>query len=304
MTTTPQTTDTPLSSRPTAPGSAEPIAATAPRRLTAREASAVPLPERVPWEVLGPEFLRAWGYPRGVWEPEHLEILGPTGSGKSYFERTILTERARLRGSHVVILATKPADRTLSEMGWPVVTTWPPRKRWGERRSMAQVIYWAKAPSLDDEGQARQKAAVKHLLDELWRPDANTILVFDEIAYVEQDLGLSTPVRRYYREARAMGITLVATTQRPQGVSRYVHSESVWSVFFTPKDEEDCERMAQVAGDKNYYRTVLPTLDRTKREFLLVHNLTNERYISHIPKGPSGPKEPPKKEAHRVTHQT
>jgi hypothetical protein len=261
-------------------------------QTAARRAAAMPLPERVPWEELQRDFIAAWGYPRGVWEPEHLEILGPTGSGKSWFERTVLIERARLRGSHVVILATKPADKTLQLMGWPIVETWPPRKGWLDNRDMSCVIYWAKAPTLDDAGKEIQKRKVRALLSSLWRPDSNIILVFDEIAYVEIDLGLRTEVARYYREARALGITIVASTQRAQGVSRYVHSESVWSVGFTPKDDDDAERMAQVFGNKFYYRRVFDSLDRTKREFVLVHNLTNERYISHIPnvKKPSGEK--------------
>jgi DNA helicase HerA-like ATPase len=230
--------------------------------------------------------MEVWGYPNGKFMPEHLEILGPTGSGKSYFERTILLERARLRGSHVVVVATKPADSTLTGMGWPIVTHWPP----GYKKP--QVIYWAKAKGLGVEARAGQRAAVEHLLNQLWKKDANIIVVFDEIAYVEHELGLRTHIATYYREARGLGITIVATTQRPQGVSRYIHSESTWSVFFAPKDEEDAERMAQVAGSKKYYKPVLLDLDRSAREFLLVHNLTNKRYISSIP--PQSPTPQPK----------
>lgn len=221
--------------------------------------------------------MAVWGYPNGRFMPEHLEILGPTGSGKSYFERTILSERARLRGSHIVIIATKPADETLTGLGWPVVATWPP----GYKKP--QVIYWAKARGLSSEGRATQRAAIEHLLNQLWKKDSNIIVAFDEIAYVEQELGMRTHIATYYREARGLGITIVASTQRPQGVSRYVHSESTWSVFFAPKDEEDAERMAEVAGSKKYYKPVLLDLDRSAREFLLVHNLTNKRYISFIP---------------------
>ena len=75
----------------------------------------------------------------------------------------------------------------------------------------------------------------------------------DEIVYVEQELKLATVTSRYLREGRALGITVVATTQRPAGVSRTLHSETAWSVFFAPKDEEDAERMAQIAGNKTYF---------------------------------------------------
>jgi hypothetical protein len=241
-----------------------------------------PYPPRVDWDTdLGPDFIEAWGRPRGQWMPEHLIILGPNGSGKSWFEREILQSRARLRGSHIVILATKPADETLSSMGWPVVTHWPPSE-W-RKRETAQVIYWAKADGLGREALEEQRAKVLALLNDLWHPDSNCVIVFDEIAYIAQELGLSTHITTYYREGRALGITIVANTQRPQGVPRVVHSESTWAICFAPKDEDDAERVAQALGDKKHYRDVLMDLDRSKREFLLTHNLTREAYISHIP---------------------
>ena len=246
--------------------------------------------------------MAAWGYPRGVWMPEHLEMLGQTGSGKSFFERTILVERARLRGSHIVIVATKPADKTIAATGWPIVTTWPPATGWTkDKKKYEQVIYWAKADGLGKEGREKQSAKVEHLLESLWKPDSNIVVAFDEIAYIDGELGLRPQVERYFREGRGLGITVVASTQRPQGVTRYMHSESTWSVFFAPKDEEDAERMAQVAGYKLYYKRCLAELDRSQFEFLLVHNMTGEAYISSLPPKPGPidaagvPKEPVKK---------
>lgn len=248
-------------------------------------------PPRVAWEELGPDFLEAWGRPHGQWQPEHVEILGPTGSGKSYFEKHILLERVRLRDSAVVILLTKPADKTLLAMDWPVVTSWPPSE-WNSKNR--QVIFHAKSEGLGKAARARQAEKVEDLLDKLWHPDANVILAVDEIAYVEQELGLRTHMTTYFREARTLGITIVASTQRPAGVSRAVHSETAWVAAFAPKDEDDAERMAQILGDKRHYRDVLMDLDRERREFVLVHNLSREAYISHIPGKKSPEKSSPK----------
>lgn len=269
------------------PASSPPTAETEPEPTEARlTAAGRPYPQRVPWEELGPDFLEAWGRPNGHFEPEHMEILGKTGSGKSYFEKHILTERAKLRGSHVVILLTKPADKTILSMDWPVVTSWPP-SQW--KKENAQVIYWAKSTGLSPQARAAQAAKVEELLNALWHPDSNVILAMDEIAYVEQELGLRTHVTTYFREGRTLGITVVASTQRPAGVSRTVHSETSWVVAFSPKDEDDAERVAQICGDKKHYMEVLADLDREKREFVLVHTLTREAYISHLP--------PPQKKA-------
>lgn len=253
------------------------------------EALGRPLPERVPWELVGPDFIRAWGRPRGRVSPEHVAIYGPTGSGKSWFERTILEERVRARGSHVVVIATKPADATLTGMGWPITTVWPPKRNWRDKRgSHDQVIFWAKADGLDTAGREQQRKKIEDLLSQLWRADSNVVVVFDELAYIEQELNLSTTVTTYFREARALGITIVANTQRPSGVTRYMHTESGWSVFFAPKDVQDAERMAETAGDKVYFLRVFKELRRDKYEFCLVHSLTNEVVISSIPKKTSG----------------
>ncbi len=250
-------------------------------------------PDRVPWEELGPDFLDAWGRPHGNFQPEHVEILGQTGCGKTYFEKHILTERVRLRNSAVVILLTKPMDKTLAQLDWPVVTSWPP-SQWNDKNR--QVIYHARSEGLSKAARARQAEKVEELLDKLWHPDANVVLAVDEIAYVEQELGLRTHMTTYFREGRTLGITVVASTQRPAGVSRVVHSETAWAVAFAPKDEEDAERVAQILGDKRHYRDVLMDLDREKREFVLVHNLSREAYISHIPGPKRKAKADPKKD--------
>lgn len=238
--------------------------------------------ERVPWSVLGPQFISTWGYARGEAMPEHVEILGQTGSGKSYFETCILLQRQRARGSHIVVVATKPADATLTATGWPVVDKYPP-----DDPRVTAVIFWPQAAGLDKEGQHQQAAKIMSLLAKLWHPDANIIIVFDEIAYLCNDLNfpdlpLKIALAKYYREGRGLGITIVASTQRPQGVIRQMHSESGWTVCFAPKDEEDAERMAQVLGGKKTYLPILKTLNRQKYEFLIVHGLTGKMYISWI----------------------
>lgn len=259
-----------------------------PTGLTRAQAAArKPLPQRIPWEELGPDFYAAWGFPHGHFMPEHLSIYGPTGSGKSYFESTVLAERGRVRGSHIVIIATKPADSTVSALGWPIVSHWPPRRGWSKKEKTERVVFWAKAKGLTPDARARQALLVEDLLSKLWKPNSNIIVAFDEISYVQNDLGLKTMVETYFREGRTLGITVVASTQRPANVTRYMHSEATWCVFFAPKDEDDAERMAEVAGNKNYYLRVFSELHRDQHEFLLVHNLTNEAYISSIPKGGS-----------------
>jgi hypothetical protein len=237
---------------------------------------------RVPWSQLGPSFMRQWGYPTRAGkrrrQPEHVEILGQNGSGKSFWVRLMLQQRAALRGSHIAVVATKPDDDTLTGFGWPIIDHWPPD--YGKN----QVIFWVKSKGISKAGRAEQRAKILEFLEKNWKPRANIIIYFDEVAYVCRDLNLNLEVEKYFREGRALGITVVATTQRPQGVTRYMHSESSWTVCFAPKDDEDCERMAQVLGGKRTYMPILWQLNRQNFEFLIVHNLTGEMAISWIDK--------------------
>lgn len=236
--------------------------------------------ERVPWEQLGPEFIKSWGRPGGRFDPEHLTVYGKSGGGKTYFVGHVLHERARQRGSHVVVVATKKADATISSYGWPVLEDWPPG--YGEN----QVIYWARAKGLSAEHRIPQRVKVKKLIDALWKKDANIVVYWDELAYLEQGLKLKVELETFYREGRANGITNVASMQRPSGVSRLAHSEAGWTVAFPPKDADDRKRVAEVLGDRARFQAVLDSLDRTKHEFLIRHDRSGEAYISHLPKPP------------------
>jgi hypothetical protein len=235
--------------------------------------------ERVAWRDLGPSFVREWGYPHGRFEPEHLTVYGKSGSGKTYFAGYVLRQRVRARASHVVVVATKRADKTISAMGWPVIDTWPPS--YGQN----QVIYWAKAKGISAAHRVPQAAKVKALMDALWRADSNIIIYWDELSYIEVMLKLRPELETFYREGRSHGITNVAVMQRPSHVTRLAHSEAGWTVVFPPKDQDDRKRIAEVLGDRARFMAALADgqLDRTRHEFLIKHELTGEVYVSHLP---------------------
>lgn len=236
-------------------------------------------PERIPWSVLGPEFIAAWGRPRGKNEPEHLQILGPSGSGKGVLQRDILLERARRRQSHMVFVATKPADKTTMSMGWPVTDTWK-----GVQQH-EQVIYWPKTSRL---GQARKEymaAKIMDLLGRLWTPDSNTVVVFDELMRLEK-LGpdVKEMTEMYFTEGRALGITCVYGKQRTQGVARDATGNTDWKITFRMNDEDDTARVAELFGSRREYIPVINSLDRERFEFLIQHRMTLTTYISWVDK--------------------
>jgi hypothetical protein len=231
-----------------------------------------PVP-RVPWLELRDSFTREWGFPSGVPTAEHVAVLGPTGQGKTLLIAELVSARARARESHVVFIATKPGDATLARLGWPVIRAWPPG--YGQ----AQVVFWPRAGK-PSSGAGPQKMAIRRLLDDLWVPSSNRIVVFDEIATIENDLGLRRQVARYWREARSVGITIVAGTQRPRAVSRHMFSEPSWVFLFRFTDQDEARRAGEVGGNRRRIAAAVGEL--RPHEFLAIHTRTGELAISRV----------------------
>lgn len=232
---------------------------------------------RAPWSQVWPEFIGQWGYADGTFEPEHLEILGPSGSGKTYFEATVLQERVKARQSAVVFIATKRIDKTIMKLGWPIVDTW---RGVTQHR---QVIFWPRTKAIGEKRDAYQEAKIYELLSRIWASGAKVIVVFDEVAKVETlSRRLKACVAMYWREARSGGITIVAMKQRGQGALRDMHSEAAWIAAFKPKHEEDGKFVGAAMGSWRTWLPVLQSLDRDKREFVLLHAVTGEAVISWV----------------------
>lgn len=239
--------------------------------------------------MLGPEFIASWGQPRGKIMPEHLECVGPSGSGKSFLLVDILKERVRRRKSATIFVATKQADATVDQLGWPVVDTWA-----GVRKH-DQCVFWPKTDRIGRERDEYQSAKIENLLDHLWQPAANTVVDFDEMGRLET---LSPRMRSillmYVREGRSHGITCVLSKQRIQGAMRDMHSETDWKISFRMNDREDNERSAELFGSKKEYLPVLEGLNREAHEFLIQHKLTDTQYVSWVdrPLAPQKPQRP------------
>jgi hypothetical protein len=221
--------------------------------------------------------MRDWGRPDGKVMPEHMEVLGPSGTGKSRFIAQILQERAVRRQAHEVFIATKPADATIVKLGWPIV------KDWRGVSQNPQVIFWPRTGALGARRKAYQEARIRDLLDRLWEPGSNTVVCFDEIAYVQKlSRELFDIIEMYLREGRSSGITLVMGKQRPQGVTREMHANTVWVISFKPADQDDTERTAELFGPRKLWVPILDSLNQDAYEFLIMNRRTKVAFISTI----------------------
>jgi nucleoside-triphosphatase THEP1 len=235
-------------------------------------------PKRIPWSRLGPAFTRKWGLadPKDP-QPEHMEIVGQNGSGKSYLMCTVLQDRQKRRKTRAVIVCTKKADRVFTRLGWPVVDDL------GGLAKHPNAIYWPQTRAMGTKRKEFHDRKVSELLHSLWQKDANVIVAFDEIGYVESLSGeMKALVQQYWREARSLGITVVGMKQRPQGALRDMHSEAYWTAAFKPKDRADLERWAELFGARRDWMPVFDSLDRQKREFIIGNPVYDEAFISWV----------------------
>lgn len=238
--------------------------------------------DRVPWSQLAQEFAETWGRadPSDP-QPEDVEVIGQKGSGKTLWSCKAVQERMMVRKTPCVILQSKPADETVTKLGWPIITNGDIRRVQKERWS----IYWPQTNKTGRERKLYQADHFRNLLDALWRPGANCIVMFDDIGYIQSLVTsdgepINPIIEMYLREGRSEGITNVLVKQRPQGAKREMHSETIWTVAFAPKDEDDKERWAQLMGNKKAWMPVFDALDNSKHEFVIRNSNTGLAVIS------------------------
>lgn len=216
---------------------------------------------------------------------EHVAIVGPTGSGKT----TLGLELCQLIGSRtardgrparVVIFGTKPRDRTLTALRWPIIrgSDWPPG--YGQEH----VIVWPR-PRDPHTAAARQGRVFRHVMLAIYREGGQTVYI-DEAAYFEEKppagLGLAPTIAQYWSSARALDLTLIAGTTRPKHVSRLMWSEPSWVCAFRVEDEDDLRRVRELGGGREL-EAIIERLGG--HEFVCVHRPRHgERayYVSRV----------------------
>jgi hypothetical protein len=234
-------------------------------------------PPRIPWSELGPDFIEEWGHSGGKMSGEHVEIMGQTGSGKSYLEATILQARAQRWNTAEIVVVTKQSDDSIPLLGWPVA------EKVDDLRKYRQCVFWPRTAAQGEAREQYHEEQLYQLLSSLWHPDANVVLAFDEVGYIESlSLRLRKTMRMYWREGRSHNISVVAMKQRPVQVQRDQHSETRWKFVFPPADQGDMKRFAEMLGRVGDWQPVLEELNQSNHEFVVRNSVTKDAYISWV----------------------
>jgi hypothetical protein len=235
-------------------------------------------PAEVPWSVLGPEWVDVYARSdKGEFTGEHAELTGQSGSGKSYTLATMMQDYTRRYQTGSLIVVTKNQDDSLPRLGWPVVESID------QLRDYRWALFWPRTKLQGAEREKYHEQRLYELLTGLWHEDANILLAFDEVGYIESlSHRMRKQIRMMWREARSHKIAMAAMKQRPIGVSRDQHSETRWKIVFPPADEGDMQRFAELLGPAPAWSPILRSLDQTAHQFVIRNTFTGESYISWI----------------------
>ena len=189
---------------------------------------------------------------------EHIGVVAPTGSGKSWIVRDLL-----LLKKHAAVIATKGKDDTLEryikEDGFSRIDHWPPE--WYQ----SHVLVWKKS-RLGETGP--QRALIHQVMDDIYER-GGYVLYFDDLFFVSKTLHLQEQIQMLYTQVRSNGASLIASMQRPSWVPLEAVSQSTYILIGQIESEDDIKRVAAGMG-KNWHMLSDAIDELDTYEFLLV----------------------------------
>jgi hypothetical protein len=203
------------------------------------------------------EFLNlVWEYRAG----EHVSLIGPTEAGKTTLGYQLLdvTTTPKLPA---VVLVMKPRDATAAgwseKLHYKTVRSWPPPPMPLQSRKPRGYTLWPDHDLADFAGTNLRmyrefRRAFLHVYGHqktrAGRKLSGMILFADELAGLDEELGMESEVKMMYSRGRTMEAGIWGATQRPVDIPRLAYSSAHHLFLAYMPDEGDRRRFGEIGG--------------------------------------------------------
>ena len=217
------------------------------------EGEDIRLTESGVFRVTREEFLEElWDYEPG----QHVTILAPTQSGKTYLAYQLLRESATVEDPAIVFVM-KPRDATVvkwsRENNFRIVKTWPPlpsvTKTWKQEKERGWVL-WPRFTMDPDRDNAEMKVQFRRAIMDSYK-GGNRILFCDETYSLVEELpngGLREELITVWTKGSSMDCAMWAASQRPAYVPMWAYSMATHLFIARETDAQARKRYREISG--------------------------------------------------------
>lgn len=193
------------------------------------------------------EFLtEGWEYETG----QHVTIIGPTGSGKTWLAYQLLDETCTPEVPGLV-LVMKPRDGTVTKWsksaGFVIVRNWPVgMSPFRPKRPRGYVLWPRHSFDPDRDFNTQYTIFRRAILDSYKKGDR--ILFGDEVFSLAEELKLSDELVTVWSKGRSMGCGLWVATQKPTHIPLWAYSQAEHLFLHNDPDARARKRFDEIGG--------------------------------------------------------
>lgn len=199
------------------------------------------------------EFLNEYWAP---YPGEHVNIISPTGAGKSWLMYQLLEKYIQRFPHHTPCsFMPKPVDATTewwaSKLGLRNTSEWPPRKKLFQAKPNGYV-FWPPHNSRDEKAnRAYLSEAFTGAFNDQYERGSSVTLV-DDAYLIGVMYGLNELLDRHWIAGRSNHAALWTTLQKPSGtrsggISSFAYDAPTHLFFGRDNDERNIDRVSEIA---------------------------------------------------------